>query len=458
MEPEELAGTATRGRLLRRALFALFCLDLPALFLIPLAAMLLRFGGDPPFAHQLPLLTLAPLFTAWRLASAQWAGAYDFRHNLASTDLVFSALGAALLGAGGGYVLIAFLQLYHLPHWEYSRLTALLDFGLTFGWLAGSRVMALALLRARGLRLRVVLAGPASEACELERELRAYAPIPAEVETEPGGAASASRRLLAGGPAPLEAVILCDGGENQEALRRLLDACDRRGAECYLFPGVSLPILTNTRVASLAGLPLAPLTTLAAGGAYRFVKRVFDVAAALALLVLGAPWVALGAAAMRLSGPGRIFYVQERVGRGGQRFPLLKLRTMRPAAESGSGPVLADRDDPRIPAAGRWLRRYRIDEIPQLWNVLRGEMSLVGPRPERPHFVERYLEATPLYGRRFIMRPGLTGLAQIHGRYDTSYEHKLRYDLIYVNSASFLTDARILLATAQTVLTGRGAR
>jgi lipopolysaccharide/colanic/teichoic acid biosynthesis glycosyltransferase len=137
---------------------------------------------------------------------------------------------------------------------------------------------------------------------------------------------------------------------------------------------------------------------------------------------------------------------------------MLKFRTMVHGAESGSGPVLSERGDPRVTPLGRFMRRFRLDEAPQLWNVLTGAMSLVGPRPERPAFVARFTETDPLYERRHLVRPGMTGLAQIHGRYDSDYAHKLRYDLMYVNSASFAMDLRILFATLRIVVTGSGAR
>lgn len=161
--------------------------------------------------------------------------------------------------------------------------------------------------------------------------------------------------------------------------------------------------------------------------------------------------------AIALTSPGGIIFTQERVGWRGRPFRVYKLRTMRADAEAESGPILAKEGDARITLIGGMLRRWRIDEIPQLWNVIRGEMSLVGPRPERQTFVDQFLQENPLYERRLAMRPGLTGLAQIHGRYDTDYAQKLRYDLLYINSASTLQDLRILLATIQTVLTARGA-
>ncbi len=141
----------------------------------------------------------------------------------------------------------------------------------------------------------------------------------------------------------------------------------------------------------------------------------------------------------------------------GAMFRLYKLRTMVADAEAETGPALAIRSDPRVTRLGGVLRKFRVDEIPQLWNVLRGEMSLVGPRPERKEFVEQFIKENPLYERRLLVKPGLTGLAQIHGRYDTAYAHKLRYDLIYVNTVSLLVDLRILIATVRIVLTGHGA-
>jgi len=174
--------------------------------------------------------------------------------------------------------------------------------------------------------------------------------------------------------------------------------------------------------------------------------------------VLLSPLLALAALAVRLESGGPVLFVQERLGLGCAPFRLVKFRSMRTDAEAASGPVLAEADDPRVTPVGRWLRRTRVDELPQLWNVLRGEMSLVGPRPERPEFAGEFLKEEPLYRHRFVVKPGLTGLAQIHGRYDTDYRQKLRYDLIYIGGMSLGADLRLLAATLRSVLTARGAR
>jgi lipopolysaccharide/colanic/teichoic acid biosynthesis glycosyltransferase len=153
-----------------------------------------------------------------------------------------------------------------------------------------------------------------------------------------------------------------------------------------------------------------------------------------------------------------VFFSQERVGRNLKPFRMHKLRTMVNDAEEACGPVLAEENDARITAAGRFLRKYRIDEIPQLVNILKGEMSFVGPRPERPYFVEQYLAETPGYRERFSVKPGVTGLAQVSGGYATTPERKLKYDLIYMYHQTLAMDAQIVAETLRVVLTGRGAR
>lgn len=185
-------------------------------------------------------------------------------------------------------------------------------------------------------------------------------------------------------------------------------------------------------------------------------KRTFDLLTAVVGLVLFAPLMALAALLIRLSSPGPVIFRQERVGRGGVPFTLYKFRTMVPDAERQTGPVLAaGKDDERLTGVGRWLRLFRLDELPQLWNVLRGDMSLVGPRPERPHFVGEFARRTPSYSLRHRVRPGITGLAQVYGGYHTDARDKLRFDLIYVSHQSLWLDLCILARTLLVVLRPR---
>jgi exopolysaccharide biosynthesis polyprenyl glycosylphosphotransferase len=186
------------------------------------------------------------------------------------------------------------------------------------------------------------------------------------------------------------------------------------------------------------------------------VKRAFDFAASLLGLILLAPVLALVAIMVKMSSPGPVIFTQERIGRYGKPFQILKIRTMVEDAEAATGPVLAQGEvDPRLTKIGRFLRSCRLDEIPQLWNVLKGEMSLVGPRPERPHFVRKFVDRTPAYAKRHEVRPGITGLAQVSGGYHTDARDKLRFDLIYVSHQSLWLDLEILARTVKVCVVPR---
>lgn len=189
----------------------------------------------------------------------------------------------------------------------------------------------------------------------------------------------------------------------------------------------------------------------------RFISLLVSLCALLVTLPL-LPWVVL---AIKLSSPGPVFYGQKRVGRNGQIFECYKFRTMHVNAEAATGPTWANNNDPRVTRVGRFLRRARIDEIPQLWNVLRGEMSFVGPRPERPEFVEWLSREIPYYNLRHLVPPGITGWAQVNYPYGASLEEskeKLCYDLYYVKNLSVLFDLLIIFRTMKIVLLGRGSR
>ena len=192
----------------------------------------------------------------------------------------------------------------------------------------------------------------------------------------------------------------------------------------------------------------------------QMVKRAMDVALAFTALVLSLPPMAIVACAIRLDSKGPILFRQQRVGERGRVFVLKKFRSMTVDAER-DGPVWATARDPRVTRVGRWLRRSRLDELPQFWNVLAGDMSFVGPRPERPEFVETLQREIPFYRGRHSVRPGITGWAQVRHPYAASVEdsmEKLQYDLYYIKNLSPLLDLVVLLSTLQVVLFGRGAR
>jgi lipopolysaccharide/colanic/teichoic acid biosynthesis glycosyltransferase len=179
------------------------------------------------------------------------------------------------------------------------------------------------------------------------------------------------------------------------------------------------------------------------------------------LLVFAAPVLAVLAVLIKIESQGPVFYVQDRTGRGGKTYRVHKLRTMHKDAEKVSGPVWASHSDPRVTRVGAFLRKTRLDEIPQVFAVLRGDMSFVGPRPERPFFVQQIKQQIPYFGLREAVKPGITGWAQIRYPYGSSIEDaksKLEYDLYYVEHRSLFLDLVICFHTAKIVLFGRGAR
>ncbi|MCL2503929.1 MAG: sugar transferase [Coriobacteriia bacterium] len=223
-----------------------------------------------------------------------------------------------------------------------------------------------------------------------------------------------------------------------------------------------VPRLYEVFISSVDGMvgdiPLMQITRKSVPAWLSTAKRMADVVGAVALFAVLSPVLLAAAAAVLVSMGWPVIFAQERVGRELKPFRMYKFRTMIRDAESASGPVLAKKDDVRVTPLGRVLRRSRIDELPQLVNILRGEMSFVGPRPERPYFVERHLAEIPGYHERFRVAPGVTGFAQVMGGYATTPERKLKYDLIYLYHQSLTTDMQIVVETLRVVLTGRGAQ
>jgi sugar transferase (PEP-CTERM system associated) len=193
----------------------------------------------------------------------------------------------------------------------------------------------------------------------------------------------------------------------------------------------------------------------------RFVKRMLDLSFSIILAIVTLPLMALTAIAIRLDSPGPLLYSQERVGENGAVFKIFKFRSMRTDAELAGKPVWARDNDDRITRVGRLIRKARLDELPQLWNVMRGDMSFVGPRPERPFFVEQLAEDIPFYLQRHSVKPGLTGWAQVKYQYGSTVEdamEKLRYDLYYIKHMSIIFDLTIVLDTVKVILFGKGAK
>lgn len=243
--------------------------------------------------------------------------------------------------------------------------------------------------------------------------------------------------------------------EDIKQKQQIILHCFRKNKEVLIVPSIADLISHGSDVRGIQDLLIFAPRPHNFGAAESLVKRVFDLAGALFLLALTTPIFLLLMILIPVTSRGPIFFRQERLGRYRHKFYILKFRTMVPNAELLTGPVLAKERDPRVTALGRVLRATRLDELPQLWNVLRGEMSLVGPRPERHFFVKQYEKLLPAYDLRHGVKPGITGLAQIKSRYSSSVERKLHFDLLYIYRYSLMLDLTILFQTIIVVLRGK---
>lgn len=324
---------------------------------------------------------------------------------------------------------------------------------------------------------RFIMGGIAARFASLHRYFYVFGPIgtatriATEISERPGGRADArylaldqAKMLVEKAPKGARpfysknAIIASDILTSEEPIE-LLEFCEEHFGRTFVYPSLNdMLLFQHHRLLAVGGVPLIEVRNNQVIAPYTLVKRAFDMAVASVGLLLALPICAITALLIKITSPGPIFYTQERMGLDGRPFPIFKFRSMVTDAEAKTGAVWAQAVDPRVTPVGRFIRKHRIDEIPQLFNVLRGDMSMIGPRPERPKFHEEFCAKWPLFNRRLSVRPGVTSLSHVLGSYDSTPEDRLRYDLMYISSVSLVTDLKILLATVRVVLGAKGAQ
>jgi exopolysaccharide biosynthesis polyprenyl glycosylphosphotransferase len=418
-----------------------------------------------------------PLLMGGWLLMLWLVGGYSSDVFGAGTDEYKRVLNASVLAAGMVGVCA------YLAKFQLSRGFFLLLFTLGVPTLILGRFLlrrALYAARTRGaLQQRVVIAGTPAHVDEVARVLRrerwlGYDVVGALVPEAAGTAETGTGVPVIGTPDQLLSavevvdadIIFVAGGalDSSTQLRRIAWELEERDVQVVVAPSVTDVSAERVRVRPVGGLPLMHIAKPRAMNASRAGKRFFDVVGSLTLLVVFAPLLVVSAIWVMLHDRGPVLFTQERTGRDGSSFRCFKFRSMVVDAEQRLAELHAlighqdglfkMEDDPRITRPGHWLRRYSIDELPQLFNVLRGEMSLVGPRPPLPTEVARYAKDTV---RRLRVRPGMTGLWQVSGRSDLAFDEAVRLDLYYVDNWSMLQDLTILARTLGAVLGSRGA-
>ena len=430
-----------------------------------LAAFLIRFEsglieaplGVPPLA---PYLFLLVPFLPLHALALRVVGLYDYRHERTKADEAFLVAQGASLAT-----LLLVTSTFFIRSFSYSRWFIVVLWAIDVLVVFGVRLAirdAVRGLRRHGRFLRralVVGAGPLGQ--ELVRRLRPHPEFGIRImgyldDRYPVGERLEGREVLGGCEAVtrvvadqrIDQLFLALPMDGHSQMLKILDAVENEVLDVKIVPDVLQFLTLRAAVEELEGLPIINLAQSPITGWHRVAKRATDLAVAAVGLVALAPLMALIAACIRLTSSGPVFYSQERMGLDGRSFRMHKFRSMQVDAEAESGPVWASDQDGRQTSIGRALRRFSLDELPQLWNVLRGDMSLVGPRPERPFFVHQFKTLIPQYMLRHKVKAGLTGWAQVNGfRGNTSLEKRIEYDLYYIQNWSLALDLKILLLT-----------
>ncbi|MBN1628322.1 MAG: sugar transferase [Thermoleophilia bacterium] len=433
-------------------------------------AFLIRFGGRLPSFNFEAYLILMPVLTVLFIGGAWVYGLYDPERS----DTAWAVARGAVAAVTFGTLLTAAIAFFGSTRTApFARSTFLIAWALGIVLLVGWRIALLRLAAVGWPEQRVLIIGTDRGSVELAEKVSqrsrwgwTVAGLLDEV-THPRHPPPSS----VGGFPVLGTVddVAQIVGENRVtrviiaspiALREFVESL-MLGEELKVRVDV-VPDLYEIFIGSVDAIvddvPLMEISRTTVPRYYAAAKLVTDAVISFVGLVITSPLLLFAVMAIVLDDGLPVFFSQERVGRGLKPFRIHKLRTMIKNAEEDTGPVLADEDDPRITRVGRALRAFRIDEFPQFINILKGEMSFVGPRPERPHFVEQYVATVPGYRERFNMKPGVTGLAQVSGSYATTPERKLKYDLIYMYHQTPAMDLQIITETLRVVLTGRGSR
>jgi exopolysaccharide biosynthesis polyprenyl glycosylphosphotransferase len=435
----------------------------------------LRFHS--PLTGLVPVTKGFPGFQAYALSSLVvflvWAfvfkslGMYGANRNVGSADELMLVLKGVSFG-----MLIVTAAAFFYRGFSYSRMVFVLIWAAAILFLSFERILLLKIetrLHRRGKHLlKGLMAGASPWSVTLLDSLARHPGFGIDIVGYAGanpllyknltclGSLGQIREFVEKYKIDMVFIALPDAGDT--LLEDCMEACAGLNIEFYMIPNSLELMSSRIRIQEIGGVPVLKIKEAAIQGWNAVFKRAFDLVFSVLAWVLILPILGGIAILIKLGSRGTIFYKQRRIGLDGREFDCLKFRTMYMDAEAKTGPVWTQANDPRVTAIGRLLRRFSLDELPQLVNVVRGEMSLVGPRPERPHFVEQFKKSIPKYLERHRVRSGMTGWAQVNGlRGNVSIDERTKYDVYYVENWSLLFDIKIILKTIWSVIKGENS-
>lgn len=408
-------------------------------------------------------IVLSVMFTALTVYFFGIAGLYRPVPGKSRLDMMFGIVKSIVFSLG---ILLALSFFYR--DYSYSRLITVMGMGFACVLISVERMIIVSVegaLLARGIgtsRLLVVGTGSGFKniADKMSSNPHKGYHLIGYVEENPGktlkdipllGTIDELEQVLV--VQNIDVVVLVLDAAHHADVQDMVDLCDKRNVSCYLSPDTVGMIVGPRNYDDICGVPLIRVKGLRIKGINAFIKRAMDVVLTLIILIMVLPVILVISILIRIDSPGPIFYMQKRVGMDGRIFWMFKYRSMKTEAESGNGPAWSMTEDPRITRLGYYLRKFSIDEVPQLFNVLKGDMSLVGPRPERPYFVEQFEKGVPRYMERHKVKSGMTGWAQANGlRGDTSITERVQYDLYYIENWSIWFDIKIIILTIADII------
>lgn len=425
-------------------------LDAIFLNLATITTFYLRYRGNIPHVNYQAYMDISMFTTIIGIITIYFNNLYDNDRKNTYVDIFYGVTRSVLVGT---IIMIAYI--FYARSFAFPRTVIILSVAVNIFYLSFWRFLEKLINKYDVTEKNVLIVGTSSEGLLIKNDIDMYSSksyiVKGYVDDSPengiavlGGLNEISRIIEDN---EIDIVIISTEKLTLSKLIEFIFKCDERGVKVAILPNLYEIVIGRVDIKQIAGIPLLEVNFGGHDKFYAKLKVIIDYFLAVAGFIVLMPVFITVAVLIKFDSKGPVVYTQVRVGRNGRNFNIYKFRTMVQNAEAETGPVISSNEDSRVTKIGRILRKLHIDEFPQLINVLKGEMSFVGPRPERPHFVERFCKRLPVYSKRFLVKPGITGLAQVHGRYDSNFEHKLRYDLAYINNMNFLLDIKIIILT-----------